>query len=187
MRIVIVGAGKVGSALCEVLSHEGNSVTLIELKEDRLQSMLEKYEILGVQGNGAFYDVQMEAGVDKADMMIAVAPKDEENIIACVIAMKLGAKHSIARVRTPEHASHMSFMRDSLGITRMINPDLQAAQDPLPFRAVGRALRLRAHQPGRNGSNRRFSAKRPVLGRIAPPVPQPAGVHFGARRRNDDS
>lgn len=129
MRIVIVGAGKVGSALCEVLSHEGNSVTLIELKEDRLQSMLEKYEILGVQGNGAFYDVQMEAGVDKADMMIAVAPKDEENIIACVIAMKLGAKHSIARVRTPEHASHMSFMRDSLGITRMINPDLQAAQE----------------------------------------------------------
>lgn len=129
MRIVIVGAGKVGSALCTVLSHEGHSVTLIELKEDRLQDMLEKCEILGVQGNGSFYDVQMEAGVDKADMMIAVTPEDEVNIIACVIAMKLGAKHSIARVRTPEHASHMGFVRDSLGITRMINPDLQAAQE----------------------------------------------------------
>lgn len=129
MRIVIVGAGKVGSALCAVLSREGHSVTLVELKEDRLQDMLEKCEILGVQGNGSFYDVQMEAGVDKADMMIAVTPEDEVNIIACVIAMKLGAKHSIARVRTPEHASHMSFVRESLGITRMINPDLQAAQE----------------------------------------------------------
>ena len=129
MRIVIVGAGKVGSALCCDLSREGHDITLIEQKEDRLQDMMEMYEILGVQGNGAFYDVQMEAGVDRCGMFIAVTPQDEVNIISCVIAKKLGAAHCIARVRTPEHAAHMNFVRDSLGITRMINPDLEAAQE----------------------------------------------------------
>lgn len=129
MRIVIVGAGKVGSTLCSDLSREGHSVTLIELKESRLQTMLEQYEILGVQGNGAFYDVQMEAGVDSCGMFISVTPEDETNIISCVIAKKLGAEHAIARVRTPEHASHMGFVRDALGINRMINPDLEAAQE----------------------------------------------------------
>ncbi len=129
MRIVIVGAGKVGAVLCGDLSREGHDITLIEQKEDRLQDMTERYEILGVQGNGAFYDVQMEAGVDKADMLISVTPMDEVNIISCVIAKKLGAKHAIARVRTPEHAAHIGFVRDSLGINRMINPDLEAAQE----------------------------------------------------------
>ena len=129
MRIVIVGAGKVGSLLCGDLSGEGHHITLIEIKEDRLQTMLDQHEILGVQGNGSFYDVQMEAGVDTADMFISVTPEDEVNIISCVIAKRLGAKYTIARVRTPEHANHMSFVRDSLGITRMINPDLEAAQE----------------------------------------------------------
>ncbi len=129
MRIVIVGAGKVGAVLCADLSREGHEITLIEQKEDRLQTLMEQYEILGVQGNGAFYDVQMEAGVDKADMFISVTPMDEVNIISCVIAKKLGAQHAIARVRTPEHAAHMGFVRDNLGITRMINPDLEAAQE----------------------------------------------------------
>jgi trk system potassium uptake protein TrkA len=129
MRIVIVGAGKVGAVLCSDLSREGHEITLIEQKEDRLQNMMEQFEILGVQGNGAFYDVQMEAAVDKADMFISVTPMDEVNIISCVIAKKLGAQHAIARVRTPEHAAHMGFVRDNLGITRMINPDLEAAQE----------------------------------------------------------
>lgn len=129
MRIVIVGAGKVGAVLCRDLSREGHDITLIEQKEDRLQDLMERYEILGIQGNGAFYDVQMEAGVDKADMFISVTPMDEVNIISCVIAKKLGAQYVIARVRTPEHAAHMNFVRDSLGIARMINPDFEAAQE----------------------------------------------------------
>lgn len=129
MKIVIVGAGKVGALLCNDLSREGHQITLIEIKEDRLQAMLDQHEILGVQGNGSFYDVQMEAGVDTTDMFISVTPEDEVNIISCVIAKRLGAKYTVARVRTPEHASHMSFVRDSLGITRMINPDLEAAQE----------------------------------------------------------
>ena len=129
MRIVIVGAGKVGSLLCGDLSGEGHQITLIEIKEDRLQAMLDQHEILGVQGNGSFYDVQMEAGVDTTDMFISVTPEDEVNIISCVIAKRLGAKYTVARLRSPKHASHMSFVRDSLGITRMINPDLEAAQE----------------------------------------------------------
>lgn len=129
MNIVVVGAGKVGTTLCQDLSKEGHQITLIEQKEARLQAMLESTQILGVQGNGAFYDVQMEAGVDHCDMFIAVTPEDENNIISSVIAKKLGAGYAIARVRMPDHAKHMGFVRDSLGIDRMINPDLEAAQE----------------------------------------------------------
>ncbi len=129
MKIVIVGAGKIGVSLCRDLSHEGHNVTLIEQKEVLLEDMLEKYEILGIKGNGAYYDVQMEAGVDSADMFIAVTPYDETNIISAVIAKRLGAKHTMARVRTPEYASHMVFVKESLGIDSIINPDLDAAKE----------------------------------------------------------
>lgn len=129
MKIVIVGAGKVGSILCQDLSREGHSVTLIEKKESLLESMLEKHEILGVRGNGSYYDVQIEAGVDSADMFIAATPHDETNIISAVIAKRIGAKYTMARVRTPEHAAHMGFVKDSLGIDSMINPDLDAAKE----------------------------------------------------------
>lgn len=129
MNIVIVGAGKVGTALCATLSDEGHDIILIERDRLRLQALLDRFDILGIEGNGSFYDVQQEAQVSRCDMFIAVTPEDEVNIISCVIANKLGAKETIARVRTPEYASHMDFVRENLGITRMINPEMEAAQE----------------------------------------------------------
>lgn len=129
MKIVVVGAGKVGTALCQDLSREGHDITLIEHDPLKLQTLVDKFDLLGILGNGSFYDVQMEADTEHADMFIAVTPEDEVNIIACVIAKKIGAKETIARVREPEHASHMQFVRDSMGITMMINPELEAARE----------------------------------------------------------
>ncbi|GEK90850.1 Trk system potassium transporter TrkA [Alkalibacterium kapii] len=129
MKIVIAGGGKVGETLCRELSLENNDVVLIEKKQWRLERVISKTDITGLAGNAASYETQVEADVGACDIFIAVTPEDEINIIAAIIAKKLGATYTIARVRNPEYANHMGFMREGLGITMMINPELEAAKD----------------------------------------------------------
>lgn len=128
MKIVIVGGGKVGEFLCAALSTEGNDVILIEKNGKILERITNKTEIIGIVGNGANYDVQIEANVPECDVFIAVTEMDEINMIASIIAKKLGAKNTILRARNREYSSHMDFVRESLGITMMINPELEAAK-----------------------------------------------------------
>ncbi len=129
MKIVIIGAGKVGEELCCRLAQDDHDVVLIEQNSRRLEQLINMADITGVSGNGAVYRTQMEAGVDKCDIFIAVSPHDETNIIAAITAKKLGAKHTIARARDPEYSEQMEFVRDSLGINLMINPEMEAARD----------------------------------------------------------
>lgn len=149
MKIVIAGGGKVGEVLCQELSIEGNDIVLIEANQWKLERVISKNDITGMVGNGASYDIQVEAGVPKCDMFIAVTPKDEINIIASIIARKLGAKHTIARVRNPEYAGHMGFMREGLGITMMINPELEAAKDIVRVIRYPEALSVEQFANGR--------------------------------------
>jgi len=128
MKIVIVGAGKVGELLCRDLSLEGNDIILIEQDVKILEKILANNDIMGFVGNGVSYDAQMEAEVPKADVFIAVTEKDEINIISSVIAKKLGAKYTIARVRSTDYSSQLNFMTESLGIDLVINPELEAAK-----------------------------------------------------------
>ena len=128
MKIVIVGAGKVGELLCRDLSLEGNDIILIEQDVKILEKILANNDIMGFVGSGVSYDAQMEAEVPKADVFIAVTEKDEINIIASVIAKKLGAKYTIARVRSTDYSSQLNFMTESLGIDLVINPELEAAK-----------------------------------------------------------
>ncbi|MDD7761544.1 MAG: Trk system potassium transporter TrkA [Firmicutes bacterium] len=129
MRIVIVGAGKVGEALCRDLSDEGNDIVLIEEDQFRLEHVMDVSDITGIVGNGASYDVQMEASVDKADIFLAVTEADELNIIACIVAKKIGAVNTIARVRNPDYSRNMTFLKDNLGVSFMINPEEESAVD----------------------------------------------------------
>ncbi|MPM24936.1 Trk system potassium uptake protein TrkA [bioreactor metagenome] len=128
MYIVITGAGKVGGKLCGDLVKENHDIIVIEKDETRLEQFLNTYDISGVSGNGATYGVQMEAGVDRCDVFISVTSNDETNIIAAITARKLGAKYTVARVRSPEYSGQVDFLRESLGITLMINPELEAAK-----------------------------------------------------------
>ncbi len=128
MKIVIVGAGVVGEALCIELSQINNDVILIERSEEILNKIIEKSDITGLVGNGASYENLLEAGADTADMFIAVTEADELNIISCIIAKKLGAKYTIARVRNPEYSTNMRFVREELGITLMMNPEAEASK-----------------------------------------------------------
>ncbi|MCQ9209267.1 Trk system potassium transporter TrkA [Granulicatella seriolae] len=129
MKIVIVGGGKVGEVLCAELSSELNDIILIEKNSIILERLINKFDITGIEGNGASYDIQIEAGVQTADIFIAASEMDEVNIIAAILAKKIGAEYTIARVRNPEYSSQLNFVRETLGISLMINPELSAARD----------------------------------------------------------
>lgn len=136
MQIVIVGDGKIGSTLAEQLSREGHDITIIDRSGTPLQQTSEDLDILCVEGNGATYDIQKEAGVDTADLLIAVTASDELNLLCCLVAKKLGAAHTIARVRNPEYMSSLSLITDDLGLSLCVNPELTCACE------IARSLRI---------------------------------------------
>lgn len=128
MDVVIAGGGKIGEALCQELAVEDINIVLIEQNPNRLERIINKSDITGLAGDGADYDNLVEAGVPNCDIFIAVTPEDETNIISSIIARKLGATHTIARVRNPKFSNHLEFVRETLGITMIINPELEAAK-----------------------------------------------------------
>lgn len=136
MKIVIVGDGKVGFTLAKQLDKEGHDVTIIEEKIKVLNNSLNLLDVVGVPGNGANYDVQKEANVQDADILIAATSADEVNIICCMIAKKIGAKSTIARIRNPEYIKSLSMMKEDLGLSLQINPEMTAAIE------IARALRF---------------------------------------------
>ena len=129
MQIIIVGDGKVGVALTEQLSSEGHDITVIDSNPKVLEQSLESYDVMVVHGNGASIGVLKEAGVEDAHLLIAATSRDETNLLTCIVAKKLGAKHTIARVRNPEYAEQLMLMRDELGLSMTINPELAAARE----------------------------------------------------------
>lgn len=129
MKIVIVGAGKVGTQLCEDLSNEGHDIVLIELSDYKLNQVIDKVDITGIVGNGANIQILEEVNMNDVDVFIAVTQKDEINLLSAVIAKKMGAENTIVRVRSTEYNDHLAFMKESFGISLMMNPDHQAASD----------------------------------------------------------
>ena len=127
MKVVIVGDGKVGYTLTKSLSEEGHDLVVIDNNKRILLASQESLDVAVVDGNGASVEVQREAGVDTADLLIAAAHGDETNLLCCMVAKKLGCKHTIARVRNPEYDQQIRFMRDELGLSMVINPEKAAA------------------------------------------------------------
>ena len=101
MDIIIVGCGRIGSTLVEELSGENHDISVIDEKADIVQEMADTYDVLGVIGNGASYNTLVEAGIEKADIVIAVTNSDELNLLCCLIAKKAGDCQTVARVRNP--------------------------------------------------------------------------------------
>ena len=129
MRIVIVGDGKVGNTLAEQLSNEGHDIVLIDHSSRVLSQSVDALDIIGIQGNGAAWDVQEEAGVGKSDILIAATSSDEVNIMSCMVGRKLGARHTIARVRNPAYLKQLSLMKEELGLSLFVNPEIQTAAE----------------------------------------------------------
>lgn len=128
MKIIIIGGGKVGLRLAQDLVLEGHDVVVIDQEEKVISGMLESIDVRGVIGSGVDLDILKEAGVQTADMCIAVTAKDELNLMAAMMAKRLGTGYTVARVRSPEYFRHWDFMRDSLGVSMMMNPEHEAAK-----------------------------------------------------------
>ena len=136
MNIIIVGCGKVGQALVEQLNDEGNDITVIDKVAEKVNDVSSRCDVMGVIGNGATHSVQRDAGIDTANLLIAVTGSDELNLLCCMFAKKAGHCHAIARVRNPEYYSESQFLKDELGLAMVINPEFAAASE------IARVLRF---------------------------------------------
>lgn len=127
LNIIIVGCGKVGITLTEQLTKEGHDITLIDQDPVKLHDLTNLYDVMGLVGTGASYSIQMEAGIETADLIIAVTDSDELNLLCCTVAKRVGNCAAIARVRNPDYSEEISYLREKLGLALIINPDLSAA------------------------------------------------------------
>lgn len=148
MKIVIIGAGKIGVTLAEQLLREGHDITVIDHSEGALES-LSALDVLCIEGNGISVETQLEAGVNEADLAIAVLTTDEQSLLACLIAKKLGVGSTIARVRNPEHTDGIRLLKEDLGLSMTFNPELACASEMARVLRAPSAIKIDAFSRGR--------------------------------------
>ena len=129
MKIVIVGGGKVGYTLAQQLSSEKHDITLVDNNAEVLAHAYETLDIMCIKGNGASVDILKAADVSQTDILLAVTDSDELNMICCVIGKKLGAKHTVARVRNTDYSNEFKMLREELELDMVINPEMETAAE----------------------------------------------------------
>lgn len=149
MNIIIAGCGKVGGALAEQLSREGHDITVIDQRSEVIQRMTNVADVRGIVGNGASYNIQKEAGIEKADLLIAVTNADEVNLLCCLIAKKAGGCQTIARVRNPIYYQDVRHIKEELGLSMIINPEWAAAMEIARLLRFPSAIEIDAFAKGR--------------------------------------
>lgn len=127
MKIIVIGAGKVGYAIAEHLIEEEHDVIIIDNNDEVIERCTGALDALCLKGNGANAKILLEAGVDKADIVIASSESDESNMLACLISKRLGAKYTISRIRDPEFNESQMLLQNELGIDVAINPERATA------------------------------------------------------------
>lgn len=127
MNIIILGSGKVGRTLAEQLSNEGHNIVMVDIIAKKVQDISEDADIMGVLGNASSINTLLDAGIETADILIAVTGSDELNLLCCLIAKKVSKCHTIARVRNPVYGKEIGFIKERLGISMIINPEQAAA------------------------------------------------------------
>lgn len=142
MNIIIVGCGKVGASLAERLSAEDHNLVLVDLNQQKVEELSNRFDAMGVVGNGASFNIQQEAGVETADLFIAVTGADELNLLCCLMAKKSGHCQTIARVRNPMYNQEIRFIKEQLGISMIINPELTAAKEILKLLKFPSAIKI---------------------------------------------
>ncbi len=149
MQIIIVGCGKVGTALAAQLSQEDNNVTVIDKDGEVIRNITALYDVLGVVGNGASYNTLQEADIEHADLLIAVSRSDELNLLCCVMARQAAKCHTIARVRNSAYRKEQEFIRRELGLSMIINPEFAAAQEIARLLRFPTAIEIDSFSKGR--------------------------------------
>ncbi len=136
MNILIIGCGRVGQTLAEQLNEEGNNITVVDTDANKVAELSARLDVMGVAGNGATHAVQREAGIEKADLLIAVTGADELNLLCCLTAKLAGNCRTIARIKNPAYSSEAPYLREELGLSMVINPEDVAASE------IARVLRF---------------------------------------------
>jgi len=129
MKILIIGDGKLGYSLAENLSKENNDVIIIDKDAEALKKAEESLDVMCIKGNGVSVKTLLEAGVDSADLLIAVMGSDELNMVCCLAGKKLGAARTVARIRDHEYASELSLLKERIGLDLVINPEQAVADE----------------------------------------------------------
>lgn len=130
MDIIVAGVGKIGYKVISTLVAEGHDVTVIDNQTDIISEVTNIFDVIGVCGNCADCETLEEAGIDKAELFIAFTGSDEMNMLSCFLAKKMGAKHTVARIRNPEYNDRsLGFMRQQLDLSMSVNPELLVAQE----------------------------------------------------------
>ncbi|MBR3070165.1 MAG: Trk system potassium transporter TrkA [Lachnospiraceae bacterium] len=129
MKIIIVGCGKVGATLAVQLCRDGHDVTVLDRNPLAIRSVSSVYDVLGMEGDGSSYSTLKDAGIESADLLIAVTDSDEKNLLCCLIGQKAGNVKTVARIRDPIYNSEISFFQKNFGLSMVINPELSAAQE----------------------------------------------------------
>lgn len=149
MKIIIIGAGKVGYTLAENLVAENNDVTLIDKSIHVIEKVEDSLDAMCIRGNGVSTSVLLEAGIEKTDLLIAVTGSDEINMVCCLTAKKLGILQTVARVRNPEYADELSLIKDQLGLDFVINPEFAAAEEIARTLGFSSAINVERFASGR--------------------------------------
>ncbi|MBQ9413012.1 MAG: Trk system potassium transporter TrkA [Oscillospiraceae bacterium] len=149
MRIVIIGGGKVGFAIAAQLTEEGHDITVVDKDRKTVDRISDQLDCMAICGSGATVPVMREAGVDTAELLIACTAEDELNMLCCVFASKLGCGSTIARVRTPAYAEQLYLLKDELGLSMTINPELTAARELFRLLEIPGVLKRETFAHGR--------------------------------------
>lgn len=149
MKIIIVGCGKVGYTLAEQLNEEGYDIIVIDSSEEKIRNVTNNLDVIGLVGNGTSFLKQREAGVEEAELLIAVTNQDEINLLCCLIAKKAGNCRTVARVRNPEYYAEIGYIKEELGLSLAINPELAAAANIQHLIQVPSAMDINSLAKGR--------------------------------------
>ncbi len=149
MKIIIVGCGKVGYALAQQLDEEGHDITVVDTDAAKIEQAISTLDVQGIEGNGTTFNALAEAGIKVADLLIAVTAQDEVNLLCCLMAKKTGNCNTIARVRNPEYVNEMDYLREGLGLSMVINPELTCARGIANLIEVPSALDFTTFGKGR--------------------------------------
>lgn len=148
MKVIVVGDGKVGRTIVGHICNEGHEVIVIDTNSNTIDEIVAQYDVMGLCGNGASYDILKEAQADKADLLIAVTSTDETNILTCLIAQMLGTKSTIARVRNVEYSNQTNIFRKDLGIAMTINPEKESANEIMKIVNFPEAIKIDSFASG---------------------------------------
>jgi trk system potassium uptake protein TrkA len=191
MNIIIAGVGKIGLAVISTLVKEGHDVTVIDKDTDIITEVTNIYDVIGVCGNCADCETLQEADVENAELFVAVTDSDEMNMLSCFLAKKMGAKHTVARIRNPEYNDHsIGFIRQQLNLSMSVNPELLVAQELYNILRIPSAFKVEYFaKRSLEIIEIKIKADSPLCGKKLSKLREKQNVEFliGAVMRNDEA